>query len=1101
MAPLSPLCVYKENRVDLEPLYPSSIVHIQLPTLSVFDRSSQNAKRRILTAVPRAENEERFSESHLATASSIYFRKSHRYPRSFLWRIIEDNQVLEIRSVDLSKSEQEHQDAAVIIRIGLPSSIIQGGVALADPEEGDSLNVFALTKGNELYTFNLRPEFFYRTAATEEDIRKWSKVFRPASFSISSPHRLVACSYLELVVALGDGRLMQLTRKAGSDGSTWHESTYNDGQWGSSLRGLIRWQGSNTVRFNGQTLDQTTAVAMAPSPDGKHILSVCLNHTLKALNILTGKVGFTKDLQNQHREPQDISKVMLNPGTTQVLQVLHAERAIDGDQYYVVTFSPQDGGSFKVWAIRDADEADVGVRDLYPEAILKPHDPDPDPNSGAIWTMADFRVKDRQGGQGLKMCVLMRSNRQYKLYTLKFDLDNLPKAWQDDWVSTTLEAIDEIPHPRVSGIEPADAMDKWTDFLFRPGKYPDSVLDTALSIWCQSRNSPLVMKDKRSTKERICSSVGSLVSQQHGGRNGINFHSYREAINEQWNSFWNIIKELDQRRWEVVGVSYDEHADMPWIVYTDGCSPVRVCTRTEMIAHNNYNILKKDWIRIEVPSVEVDEEDHESQEPEDLHQLIEAASGFRQSFDYSLYQSCMTLLNTELWQDASYSIPIRIQSFYDKANFAEEIGNSQYSDLAAAFEAIGGFDGLDTDSFYAIIESFPISMSKEFSGLLSTNLGLKVLVKGAQEMIELHSRILVDLLLLTVFVDVEIDREEIPMERFNGPQIYSELLDMLRKYQMMQWLSRSTRPDTKESKDQPNAGALMQSAKPPAVDEVRVSTVLENLFATDPKPQSYLTQPQSVALSQSIQDVLSWITGDNEPVPLEAILVHIQCNLLANDNVDLASDFLRYQPSTAWATYVKGRLYLARGEFSLAAINFKKAAFNLGKSLLSVCNTLPQNPSIHPNTTDPPPLSSSPRLHPQPPRNVPRPAHPPRIRALQLRSPLLLPAHPLPLRIPLILHPRLHFRLPRPAIPPPNLLHFLHPLPASRPPLPPLPRLPPHHRFRDRLHGSPPLHGPRASVRCSGVAGLDHDRAGQGGSAAAVSIPGAGGGSRCRVGG
>ena len=947
MAPLSPLCAYKENRVDLEPLYPNSIVHIQLPTLSVFDRSSQNAKRRVLTALPRTENEVRFSDCHLATASSIYFRKSHRYPRSFLWRILEDSQVLEIRSVDLSKSEHERQDAAVILRIGLPSTIIQGGVALADPEEGDSLNVFVLTKGNELYTFSLRPEFFYQTAATEDDVKKWCKVFRPASFSISSPHRLVACSYLELVVALGDGRLMRLTRKAGSDGSTWHESTYNDGQWGSSLRGLIRWQGSNTVRYNGQALDQTTAVAIAPSPDGKHLLSVCLNHTLKAWNLVTGKVGFTKDLQNQHREPQDISKVMLNPGATQMLQVLHASGARDGDQYYVVTFSPQDGGSFKIWAVRDADEADLGVRDLYPEAILKPHDPDPDPNSGAIWTMADFRIKDGHVGQGLKMCVLMRSNRQFKLYILRFDLDDLPKAWQDDWVCTTLEAIDQMPHPRVSGNEPADAMDKWTDFLFHPGKYPNSVLDTALSMWCQSRSIPITKTDKKSTKERICSSVGSPVSLQQGSRSGINFHSYREAIDEQWISYWNIIKELDQRRWEIVGLSYDEHADMPWIVYTDGCTPIRACTRTELIAHNNYNILKKDWIKIEVPSVEADDGDHESQEPEDLHQLIEAAAGFRQSFDYSFFQSCMTVLNTELWQDPSHSMSIRVQSFYDKVNFAEEIGNRQYDDLTTALEAVGGFDGLDADSFYAIVETFPLSMSKEFSGLSSTDFGLKVLVKGAQEMIELHTRILIDLLLLTVFVDVETDREEIPMERFNGPQIYSELIDMLRKYQMMQWLSKSTRSDTKKSKDQPTAGDMMQATKQPAADEVRVSTVLENLFATDPKPQSYLTQPQSVALSQSIQDVLSWVAADNEPVPLEAILVHIQCNLLTNGNIDLASDFLRYQPSTAWATYVKGRLYLARGEFSLAATYFKKAAFNLGKS----CATLPPpptHPSIHP---------------------------------------------------------------------------------------------------------------------------------------------------------
>jgi nuclear pore complex protein Nup160 len=60
-------------------------------------------------------------------------------------------------------------------------------------------------------------------------------------------------------------------------------------------------------------------------------------------------------------------------------------------------------------------------------------------------------------------------------------------------------------------------------------------------------------------------------------------------------------------------------------------------------------------------------------------------------------------------------------------------------------------------------------------------------------------------------------------------------------------------------------------------------------------------------------------------------LVYIQCNLILHKNVDLATDFLRYQPKTAWATYVKGRLHIARSEYDRAAMYFRKAAYSLGK--------------------------------------------------------------------------------------------------------------------------------------------------------------------------
>lgn len=220
MASTSTLALYKETRVDLEPISPKSTIHIQIPAHGQSHRSSRTAQRRLpLGNVAVAEDEDAFAKRHLATSGSVYFRQNKRYPRSFSWRVLESHRVLELRSIDLTKSEHDRHEATLTLRLAFANTIRTGAVALSDPEEHDLLNVFVLTKGNELYTLTLRPEAFCRVAATEGNVGEWCKSFMPASFSISSPHRMLANGPYELFISLHDGRLLRLTRKAGDDGT------------------------------------------------------------------------------------------------------------------------------------------------------------------------------------------------------------------------------------------------------------------------------------------------------------------------------------------------------------------------------------------------------------------------------------------------------------------------------------------------------------------------------------------------------------------------------------------------------------------------------------------------------------------------------------------------------------------------------------------------------------------------------------------------------------------------------------------------------------------------------------------------------------------
>ena len=825
--------------------------------------------------------------------------------------------MLELRSADLSKSKQEAREASITLQLVFPGKLRHRCVALADSDEEDCIVVFTLTKGNELYTIHLRKDFFCHATASEVDPTKWCKVSKPATFSISTPHTLIAFSALQLAISLCDGRLLLLKRSKGDDGSRWQESTYGDGQWAATLRGLVPWRGSNAIKYDDAVLEQETPIALAVSPSGSHVLAVCLNHTLRIWDSRQATSVFSKDLLWKHREPHEIPRVMLTPDDSNALQVFQTDDAGEEDVYYVATFSPHDFGQFKFWAIRNEDYGEKGIRDLYPDFLLRPPDPDPSPDSKAIWKVTDFKIKGGQGQKRSEMWVLMRSSWRYVLYSLEFDILDLETLWPDQWVTMASETLCGKPLPQISDVDPQDATEKWLKFILNSRKYPEPVLETALGIYCSERSLALP-NTKTSLEERICKAIASTVGSSTGENDLVSYH---KLLHQEWTTLWQGIQDLDKLRWDVVSFEYDAPAEMPWIVFADGCAAIRTCDDIELKTQNSPSVLAENVGLIDYPSVELDP-DKEPNLPDELAVIIQAATIFRKSFSHNLQQVYSSVLAEELWLDPSFSVPLRIQSFYDRCNFAEEIGGIPFEELTNALAPIGGFNDLETDKFVDILEELMHELPGVSSGLEHTVFGRRLLYNGTEEMLNIRETMLSDLLAFVVFVEMEIDRDEMPMEDFDAAQVYVRLIELLKQCHISQWLAENTHIDKHDSSN----GDSSDDAP------YKTSTILEDLFALDLKASYYGTQSQSQALTNNIKDLLQWPIGGNYKVPLDHIPVYIQTYLLANNDIDLASDFLKYQPSTAWSTYIKARLLLMQGQPSKAAMYFKKAAFKLCKS-------------------------------------------------------------------------------------------------------------------------------------------------------------------------
>jgi nuclear pore complex protein Nup160 len=213
---------YKETKVDVRPVEASAVVDIQIPT-------QENAQRQVRLSLSSVtahddnisiKDDEDFAKRYLATQGSVYFRQRRIYPRTFLWRVVNEDKVLEIQSTDVSKSALDHNEANLVLRLDFQEAILPSGVALADTAEHDVLNVFVLTSSKRLYTLAIRPEFFRRVSSIDANIQEWCKSFSPSPLSFTQPHRLHACSPKELFLALDNGALLRLTRRTGDDGET-----------------------------------------------------------------------------------------------------------------------------------------------------------------------------------------------------------------------------------------------------------------------------------------------------------------------------------------------------------------------------------------------------------------------------------------------------------------------------------------------------------------------------------------------------------------------------------------------------------------------------------------------------------------------------------------------------------------------------------------------------------------------------------------------------------------------------------------------------------------------------------------------------------------
>ncbi|KAI1304764.1 nucleoporin Nup120/160-domain-containing protein [Xylaria venustula] len=894
MATRDPPALFKETRLSFELSSPTYIVDIQLPSIA---STSRNRRQNNGSTRSGGDDGTLHAQNH-ATASATYHRKHHAYPKSFLWRVLDGNSILSLRTIDVYKPDRAF-DANLILNFHFPNTIRPSCIAVSDPPDHDALTVSVLDDVGQLYTLLLRPDSFRKRSFVEAGLGDACKIFTVNSLQgFKTPYRLVAVRPDQLIVALTDGGLIKLEKNKPQTAphAPWKETLYTAKGWVQGIKGFLSSRGDYDAAAAVSAVETSLGLDNA-----SFLFTVCLDHRLRVWNLNNGLIIWTEDMLNAAREPNEVGKWRLDPTQTNLIRIVGQ---IEGERT-CVTYSPVGSGEFKFWMLRSDDSNSIDARDMYPDAHLVPMPP-----LGAdVWTLADFCVVERDGSRGYQIWILWKNNIAYRVQELSFLINELPEAWRKGWRSVHSDTV--IPSAPVSG--PSDSVDvseRWLELILSHGRFPQSTLEAALSAYERAigdvENN--THRSNRSIAESICSAIASTSSLGKASSGALEYEKFRTSSETQWRKFYRILLEIDKPRGEALALAYEPTSEMPSIICADSISVVRECSKLERICHN--------------PKARHNESSA-------LSSLVITGQNFVEGFSDSMLQICQSVLRAELFERTSKTDMERIQFFSDKAGFWRQISDE---DCTQVTDVLGpNFNVVTSEVYDELLMAYDERWyTKRPSENLLTEFGRKLVIKATEDVADLQWNVCFSQLILLVHMEFEFDRPEDALHTKLGNigEVYRNLLNALSRLQLVRWLANVRLPTSLSRTDRSNSisGSSPVLGKKQG-EEFKLNTALEESIGHLLSIPDNLGSGQPVTMTSIITKIATDLCAPNSDIEVQP--PYIQCSLLVRDRADLAAELTPFSDDDPFSVYIQGRVSLALRDYSNAAMHFKKAAYGM----------------------------------------------------------------------------------------------------------------------------------------------------------------------------
>ena len=136
------LNLYTETTFQAKPSTPSSLVRVQVPRSdgSYRNRPFEDPSRQVFP-----KNEKAYAAEVLSSQTSLYSRQKKAYPRTFHWKVVDNDHALQVQCADLARAADDTQEAHLTLSLEFQDKIIPSGVVFSDTEKEDVLYAFIVT--------------------------------------------------------------------------------------------------------------------------------------------------------------------------------------------------------------------------------------------------------------------------------------------------------------------------------------------------------------------------------------------------------------------------------------------------------------------------------------------------------------------------------------------------------------------------------------------------------------------------------------------------------------------------------------------------------------------------------------------------------------------------------------------------------------------------------------------------------------------------------------------------------------------------------------------------------------------------------------------
>ncbi|KAK0289425.1 hypothetical protein LTR35_002622 [Friedmanniomyces endolithicus] len=948
--------LYCETRLTPTSASPSHILDIDTSaSTSLRQTLTRAGSKRPFDDISSTNDEASYARKHLATEASVFFRSPSRSPRNILWRVLDERKVLEIQAVDLVKDKGHAEDSGdswLTFRLAVGDGILEHGVQFGDAAESDALECFVLTGGKELVTVTLKRELLTRASVPGEfDARTCVKRFASSFLSVRSVYRFHAISSLELLVALADGGLVHLRRKAGESGAQWRETFYGEGGWKGTLtlKGYNPFGGRPMVRYGNLELDPSAVADMAVSPDGKFVWTVSLDHCLRAWSTATGKVVMKRDLsdergQKDSRQPYALSaeqgrllQVVSLPSQPNAQDTTAVSRADANDQYSIIVHSPKNH-ELKFYSVKHARTADndgVRLEDLVTGSMLVP--PVDELLNTKIWHLDDFYVQPGPGWSDTQLWIRARSGALCSTFMLTFDLSmddkstNIMDAWSRGWSKldagpSTVEQLKECAdYPgdlEISAESTVTPSERWLRFLFYPDRFSAASMETALHIYRKGRGLSGMATGRglkaagEPLEQRLTAAIGSKVILRRLPNDQPDYPRYHQDIHTQWEALWSVLAHLHGRRHEPVGFAFDANTKLPWSVCADIVAPVRACSALERRSTNAHLL-----------SGNASEMVHGQMMP-DMHaedvaltHLLMAARELRSTLSFAANEKLQVAARRSACRSQRpEGAEDRALALFEESRMENEITDDAFDALGESLMAFGGIVGLNDEIFGSLLKWLDdhTTLAKLNDRLALGRYGVLFTVEVAREMLMQAESILFDILALIAFMVGDLEEGDLD-DDFHADVVYKAAATRLKRTQLLLWLAGHQREKTTKID-------VTRKAIEKEVDITGSITLLEDIFIGDweaAMSEQDASMPELLTMWSS-----TWICGPSlDEASWDGTTTHILSRLVKAKEVDLAVEFLPFvDRRSPWSLYVQARLRMMTGEYAQASLDFQEAA-------------------------------------------------------------------------------------------------------------------------------------------------------------------------------